>query len=203
MTTGLLDPIILAFVFAPPGVGAALLVAWYWRRARHEPRGLDASTAFLASAVRTLPASRTEWGAAMLAELAAVPGAWARWRFALGCARTALFPPRSIARSSAERSPVLGLLAVALPLLALPFIYMAAALFEAIGSGSDESHALTPVVKMLIVLTAGCLVAGVPLGLAGRWRRERMPWLTAWGIVSTAGAVSYFLLGMRLLAGGE
>lgn len=45
-------------------------------------------------AVERMPETRGEWGAAMLAELATVRGFWARWRFALGCARAALFPPR-------------------------------------------------------------------------------------------------------------
>jgi hypothetical protein len=42
-----------------------------------------------------MPAERGEWGAAMLAELATLQQPLARWRFALGCARVALFPPRT------------------------------------------------------------------------------------------------------------
>ncbi|MGH9850572.1 MAG: hypothetical protein ACREBD_12095 [Blastocatellia bacterium] len=47
----------------------------------------------LTSAVRRMPAERSEWGAAMLAELAQLQHPSTRWRFALGCARVALFPP--------------------------------------------------------------------------------------------------------------
>jgi hypothetical protein len=47
------------------------------------------------------------------------------------------------------------------------------------------------------------LVAGVPLGLAGRWRQESLPRLTTWGIASSVGSCAYFLLAMRWLAGGD
>jgi hypothetical protein len=40
-----------------------------------------------------MPAGRRDWGAAMLAELAQLQNPSARWRFALGCAQAALFPP--------------------------------------------------------------------------------------------------------------
>jgi hypothetical protein len=40
-----------------------------------------------------MPAERSDWGAAMLAELAQLRNPSARWWFALGCARVALFPP--------------------------------------------------------------------------------------------------------------
>ena len=48
----------------------------------------------LTLAVRRMPIGRREWGAAMLAELAQLQNPFTRWRFALGCARVALFPPR-------------------------------------------------------------------------------------------------------------
>jgi hypothetical protein len=47
----------------------------------------------LAAAAATLPADRRDWGAAMTAELAQVQDPAARWRFAAGCARAAVFPP--------------------------------------------------------------------------------------------------------------
>jgi hypothetical protein len=40
-------------------------------------------------AVAALPATRAEWGQAMLSELEHVEGRGARWRFALGCASIA------------------------------------------------------------------------------------------------------------------
>lgn len=48
----------------------------------------------LTIAVRRMPAERSDWGAAMLAELAQLQNPFTRWWFALGCARVALFPPR-------------------------------------------------------------------------------------------------------------
>lgn len=47
----------------------------------------------LAAAVRHMPAERSEWGAAMLAELAQLRHPVTRWQFALSCLRVALFPP--------------------------------------------------------------------------------------------------------------
>jgi hypothetical protein len=63
---------------------------------------MDAPARLLATAVAALPAGRRDWGVAMTAELAQVPDRAARWRFAAGCARTAVFPPRS------HRVPVLA-----------------------------------------------------------------------------------------------
>ncbi len=48
----------------------------------------------LGAALRWMPEERSEWGAAMLAELAHLQQPRARWQFAWGCARVALFPPR-------------------------------------------------------------------------------------------------------------
>lgn len=54
---------------------------------------MDVPKLLLAAAVRRMPAERCIWGAAMLAELAQLQHPSTRWRFALGCARVALFPP--------------------------------------------------------------------------------------------------------------
>jgi uncharacterized membrane protein YidH (DUF202 family) len=56
---------------------------------------MDVPRLLLAAAVRRMPSDRREWGAAMLAELAQLQNTSTRWRFALGCARVALFPPRN------------------------------------------------------------------------------------------------------------
>ena len=48
----------------------------------------------LTIAVSRMPAERSDWGTAMLAELAQLRQPAARWKFAWGCARVALFPPR-------------------------------------------------------------------------------------------------------------
>lgn len=51
---------------------------------------MDGPERLLIAAVRCMPALRREWGEAMLAELASVRLSQARWRFAIGCAATAL-----------------------------------------------------------------------------------------------------------------
>jgi hypothetical protein len=68
--------------------------------ARHGPRENDLARRFLAAAAARTPASRRDWGRAMLAELDQVTGLRARWLFALGAARTALVPPRSSRRAA-------------------------------------------------------------------------------------------------------
>lgn len=54
----------------------------------------DGPELLLTGAVRLLPKERRDWGRAMLAELAQFQNPTARWWFALGCTRVALFPPR-------------------------------------------------------------------------------------------------------------
>lgn len=56
--------------------------------------GMDGPILLLSAAVRRMPAERGEWGDGMLAELAQLQHPITRWRFALGCACVALFPPR-------------------------------------------------------------------------------------------------------------
>ncbi len=53
---------------------------------------VDAPERLLRVAVRLLPRDRSEWGAAMAAELAQLQSPSERWSFALGCARVALSP---------------------------------------------------------------------------------------------------------------
>lgn len=56
--------------------------------------GRDRTHALIALVVRVLPPERHDWGQAMLAELDPIEGRSDRWRFALGCAQTALLTPR-------------------------------------------------------------------------------------------------------------
>ena len=53
-------------------------------------RDSDRAALLLAVAVRGLPPERAHWGRAMLAELCQIQGGRVRWRFSLGCARTAI-----------------------------------------------------------------------------------------------------------------
>lgn len=54
----------------------------------------------LKAAVRHMTAERSEWGAAMLAELANLSHPATRWQFALSCLRVALFPPPQLGRQN-------------------------------------------------------------------------------------------------------
>jgi hypothetical protein len=89
-----LDMAIWMAVFGTPWMVAAWLLwrAW-WRRTGAELSVLDGPALLLAAAAATLPADRRDWGTAMTAELAQVQDPTARWRFAAGCARAAVFPP--------------------------------------------------------------------------------------------------------------
>jgi hypothetical protein len=210
MDDGLLDPVIVSFVFTPLVVTMAMLFAQWWKRMPNSREAIDAPGWLLATAVRALPEARRDWGAAMLAELTQVNRRMTRWRFALGCVRVALFPPQSeTLLQTAGRSPICGLISVTLPPLGLPLIYVAAALLEAIGgnpltaSRGSYPETMMVVVKLIVLLTVGCLLAGMPLGLAGWWRRERLRWLSAAGMILSVSIFGYFLIGIYLLAGGE
>jgi hypothetical protein len=89
-----LDMAIWLAVFGTPCIIAAWLLwrAW-WRQAGAELSALDGPAWLLAAATATLPDDRRDWGAAMAAELTQVQDRPARWRFAAGCARAAVFPP--------------------------------------------------------------------------------------------------------------
>lgn len=211
MKNGLLDPVILSFVFAPLAVTVAVSLALWWLWMRDRRAGLDGPGLLLASVVRMMPGAHADWGAAMMAELHAVRGSAVRWRFALGCARAALFSPRVASPLPATgRTPVLGLLSVTLPPLALPFLYVAAVLIEAMG-GSPYTQTenwsnpaiVMAVVKLLLMLTIGLLVVGVPLGVVAWLRHERVRWLAGAGVALSVGMLGYFLTGMHFLAGGN
>jgi hypothetical protein len=72
---------------------AVLLVIAVVRLLRRS--GLDGPERLLALASAGLPPERVEWATAMRAELQALQGKAERWRFASGCARVAMFAPRS------------------------------------------------------------------------------------------------------------
>jgi hypothetical protein len=89
---------------------------------------MDGPGLLLSVAARRMPAERREWGKAMLAELAQIRRPSTRWRFALGCVRVAVFPPRKVGLLQAIMShkmesliAPLGSAALASLLLALPF----------------------------------------------------------------------------------
>jgi hypothetical protein len=82
-----------AVLGTPFMIAARLLWRACWRQAGARLSALDGPAWLLAAAAATLPPDRRDWGAAMAAELAQVRDRAARWRFAAGCARAAVFPP--------------------------------------------------------------------------------------------------------------
>jgi hypothetical protein len=74
-----------------------ILVRDAWRRGATSRSTMDGPHILLTIATRLLPEQRGDWGRAMTAELAQLTDS--RWRFALGCAWVALFPPRGSRRA--------------------------------------------------------------------------------------------------------
>jgi hypothetical protein len=58
-------------------------------------------------------------------------------------------------------------------------------------------------VKIIVMLTVLCLAAGLPLGLAGLLRRERLHRLSVMGMISSVSIISYFMVVMHFLDGGD
>lgn len=208
MTNGLQDPSIIAFVFAPLLVTTTVLALVWWKQRRDALVQMDAPGSVLASAVGAMSESRGEWGRAMLAELSQIRSPLARWGFALGAVRVALFTSTR-SGSQAGRNPVCGLLAIALPPLGLPLIYLAAVIIETtVGSPfSQSSSSADPeqamlVAALIVKVLFLSVLAGVPLGFAGWVRRERMRWLSLAGMLMSAGIVCYFVTVMHFVAGG-
>jgi hypothetical protein len=83
----------------------------------------DAPSQLLTFAVRRIAVARSDWGAAMLAELAALRGSRARWEFALGCAWVAAFPPATGGLLQIMKTTIIGALLVSTALVA-PLIYL-------------------------------------------------------------------------------
>lgn len=119
------------FALSPLVLTAGLLLGIAWFRIRKGGEGMDGPRCLLAAAVRLMPESRREWGDAMLAEIGQCGDRFARWRFALGCARVALFPPvpaswpRSWFQAFRRLDPKCGALSVALPPLGVPLLVCA------------------------------------------------------------------------------
>lgn len=166
-------------VLAAPAAVAATLVwmaAWLWVGARLA--GMDGPARLVAAAVGTLPADRRDWGLAMTAELGRVPGRRERWRFAFGCARTALFPPRG------HRALALAVAALAAGLVV---------------SAAMATGAALPELRVFAVTFAGLVgvLATVAVSRARRPRRPAagLPIAVAGlaGVVASVAVTGYYL----------
>ncbi|BCB83299.1 hypothetical protein [Phytohabitans suffuscus] len=167
-----------AILASPAALAGALVwVAWRWR-VGDRLSGLDGPARLLAAAVATLPADRLDWGVAMTAELAQVRRRRERWRFALGCTRTAVFPPRG------HRAPVAAVAALAVAV--------------AVGAALATGRAL-PELRVFAVTFAGLagVLATVAVSRARRPRRPApgLPIAAAGlvGVVASAALTGYYL----------
>ncbi len=90
-----LTALAITILGTPWVIASRILFRDWWIRSVTGLTAIDAPALMLRAAVTTLPENRHEWGAAMETELTQAVGSAPRWRFALGCAHTALIPPRS------------------------------------------------------------------------------------------------------------
>ena len=191
----------VAFTFSPMVLTIVLvaLVAWFSRR-----NGLDRADGperLLTAAIRHMPSDRSEWGEAMMAELIHLHehGQAFRWCFALGCVRAALFPPVKNAwllhwLTTIKRfGSFCGILAVALPTLALPLLWLTAAACNAFMTHDNfSSGELIPtLLGGAILLCLATMFSGIPLGIAGLLRRERHRWLSCLGPAQSIAIFGY------------
>jgi hypothetical protein len=154
-------------VFSVPWMIAAQLLwrAW-WRRAGARLSALDGPAWLVAAAAATLPADRRAWGAAMAAELAQVPDRSARWRFAAGSARAAVFPPGGN-RVAVAVTGTLGVAATAAAALATGAVLPAGRVFALTFVGLVGGLATLTVARRRRIGRAGPGPAVAGLALAG------------------------------------
>ncbi|MET0833014.1 MAG: hypothetical protein ABWZ62_03480, partial [Actinomycetota bacterium] len=176
-------------VFGTPWMIAAWLLwrAW-WRETGARLSTLDGPGWLLVAAAGILPADRRDWGAAMAAELAQVEDRRARWRFAVGCARTAVFPPRG-SRAAVGISGAVAVAATA-----------AAALVT--GVALPAGRVFVPVFVGVVGGLATLAVArSRPLGRAGRG--VGVAGLALVGIAGCIGATIWYLAEYPLTRSGH
>lgn len=202
---GLLDFRLVSFVFAPLALTVTVLSCIWWNRikkGRATFPAMDTAGLLLTAAVRKIPEERREWGKAMMTELSHIRSLPARWRFAVGCVPVALFPPRS--GDLSNPNPVCGFLAITLPPLGLPFLYLTALLLEALlkQEGISLSESYPGLGRTIGLFSLACVLAGLPLGLGGLLRHERSRGLSWMGMLSSLCIITYFFVVMNFISGG-
>jgi hypothetical protein len=171
--------ILLAVLGTPWVIAAQLLWRVWWRQAGARLPATDGPAWLLAAAAATLPADRRDWGAAMTAELPQVLDRPSRWRFALGGARAAVFPPHG--RHAAVG--LAGMLAVA--------AVAATALVTGAALPAGRVFALT-----FVALLGGLVTLAVARsGRVGRaWAGPAVAGLVLAGIAGCIAATTSYLL---------
>ncbi len=148
----------------------------------------DAAAIILERSVKWMPATRREWGEAMMAELEQVEGRKERFQFALGCLWVALFPPLERGRIIAMAHGPFGMYAARPRLAALagvslliPFLAANAVvanriepLFSLIRPGMHTSpREVVLLAIVLLLMPVGAMVAMLPsVGRDGTGRRR-------------------------------
>jgi hypothetical protein len=162
-----LDMAIWMAVFgAPCTIAARLLWRAWWRQAGARLASLDGPGWLLAAAAAALPADRRDWGVAMAAELAQVRDRAARWRFAAGCARAAVFPPGG-SRAAVAVAGALAVAATAAAALATGVVLPAGRVFALVFVGLVGGLATLAVARSRRVGRAGPGPAVAGVALAG------------------------------------
>lgn len=147
---------------------------------------MDWPERLLIAAVRRMPAQRREWGEAMLAELASVQLSRARWRFAIGCAATAMEESMKSLGTRVRGVALIGLIWASL--WAVMFGALLLALERLLGPSNEPSRMFMMWTIGQVGLVSGILF-GVLLAFAENGRAvEQLSLLraTLWGALSAA-----------------
>lgn len=209
--SSLSDLAMIIFIFSPLVFTITLIGTIAWYKLKRFDDGQDGPERLLSAAVSRMPVERSEWGEAMMAELIHTHGAWFRWQFALGCARVAIFPPATTAwprylfDALKRLGSLCGILAVTLPPLGLPFLWMAAIAVDALMEHDNFSFSdgfIPGCVGSLVFVSLACMLCGIPLGIAGLIRREQIRWLSMLGPFLSMTIFSYAVIVMHFVAGG-
>jgi hypothetical protein len=209
--SSLFDLTMVVFIFSPLVMTIALVTLIAWLKIRKLKLEDDGPERLLSTAIRFMPAERSEWGDAMMAELIATRGASFRWSFALGCARTVIFPPGTTSLpwqffdTLRRLRSQCGILAVALPPLGLPLLWTCAVAADAFTDQDNFTFAdgLIPgLVGSMIFVSLAFMLSGVPLGIAGLMRHEQVRWLSKLGPCLSVSIISYFVIVMNLANAG-
>lgn len=167
-------------------------------------RKLGLAGRYLGAVVRLLPASRSEWGRAMHAELAAIDSPAERRRFVLGCTRAALLPGakahsagRSLAAAGAVGLVLGGEVVLARAIGAFVPLVGALALLAWLGRRPSSfgpvraDPAMRAARSAGYALVAACLSALVVAdGVSGLLRPDALRWGMSFALLLTLVAAS-------------
>jgi hypothetical protein len=117
----------------------------------------DPPNQLLAFFARRMPPARSEWGAAMLAELAHLHDSRARWEFALGCAWVAVFAAGNKGLLQTMKTSLITATLVSTILVA-PLVYL-----ELRYAMQNYSNFPYPLFAILWLIAAAFILAAAPV----------------------------------------